>query len=130
MMKWIIFLLLLVLFKALLPKVKHKPKISTQNSNTIKLKTSITAVEGKDEEKATAIKKIDEALKFLGDNGGEGKGDDGGKDGGKQPGNLPISGGARRRTRRRRHHKTKRKRFRRRKTRVKKKHCKKRTQKH
>ena len=95
-----------------------------------KLKTSITAVEGKDEEKATAIKKIDEALKFLGDNGGEGKGDDGGKDGGKQPGNLPISGGARRRTRRRRHHKTKRKRFRRRKTRVKKKHCKKRTQKH
>ena len=42
MMKWIIFLLLLVLFKALLPKVKHKPKISTQNSNTIKLKTSIT----------------------------------------------------------------------------------------
>ena len=91
-----------------------------------KLKTSITAVEAKDEEKANiAIKKIDEALKFLGDNGGEGKGDDGGV-GGKQS----SSGGARRRTRRRRHHKTKRKRFRRRKTRVKKKHRKKRTQKH
>lgn len=90
-----------------------------------KLKTSITAVEAKDEEKSkNAIEKIDEALKFLGYNEGEGKGD-GGKDGDEQPG-----GGARRRTRRRRHHKTKRKRFRRRKTRVKKKHRKKRTQKH
>jgi hypothetical protein len=101
-----------------------------------KLKTSITAVKGKDEEKATtAIKKIDEALKFLGDSEGEGKGDDGGG-GGKASeikpggGNPPRSGGARRRTRRRRHHKTKRKRFRRRKTRVKKKHRKKRTRKH
>jgi hypothetical protein len=92
-----------------------------------KLKTSITAVKGKDEGKATiAIEKIGEALKFLGDS--EGEGDDGGtKPGG---GNHPRSGGARRRTRRRRHHKTKRKRFRRRKTRVKKKHRKKRTRKH
>ena len=89
-----------------------------------KLKTSIEDVKGKQPEKANiAIKKIDEALKFLGDS--EGKGDDGGV-GGKQS----SSGGARRRTRRRRHHKTKRKRFRRRKTRVKKKHRKKRTQKH
>jgi hypothetical protein len=96
------------------------------------LKTSIGAVNGNKKGNATtAIKKIDEALKFLGDS--EGKEDDGNFSSGvtlahAEP--VTLSGGARRRTRRRRHHKTKRKRFRRRKTRVKKKHRKKRTQKH